>query len=559
MLSHYKELLRHFWRVILLGAVGAGLTALALSLLLLKASPIYESSVVLNMQPSDEELQFNRGFMGVSQFNPATIIAQTHIERLTSRPVAERAIDILLAEAGGALPSEPPTAFDRFRAWFFRTWNMLNYGYYIPPTERQVLISDMLKAINIEIVEGSYILLIEISHSHPEVAARAADALARAYVEVTQESFIADAADVDASIKRVMDATERDLAQALAQQRDIMRTLGVSNVDAERDILLETRREARQNLLDAQVNLKLLTAQEESLVSSISRETDSSAVQQLRLELTETRASRAQAGARIELRAASLEEIDEGLVALNRAEEALEETNQRITGIRTDLEELQSRRIKIELAREARMSQVRTISDAQVPAYPKFPKVFVNTVIAVFLGAMLTLIPISATDVLDGRVRTIEDLNQALGQRVLPTASRSIIRKARRFLKTGRKPSGKMERFAQSMGRRFITDGARSWPSQRIFVTAFGQEDDVDRLRDVVDAVARISGPKTADGKPLEVVALPPMSKMTDWSAYRYRHLVVGVRVGDVDRSEVIAAGSATNDKGAGPFLMMVH
>lgn len=559
MLSHYKELLRHFWRVILLGAVGAGLAALALSLLLLKASPVYESSVILNMQPSEEELQFNRGFLGVSQFNPATIIAQTHIERLVSRPVAERTIDILLAEAGGTLPAEPPTAFDAFRAWFFRTWATLNYGYFTPPSERQVQISDLNKATDIEIVEGSYILKISISHGNPNIAARAANAMARAYVEISREDFSADAADVDASIQRVMEATEEKLAKAMSEQRDIMRNLGVSNVDAERDILFETRRDARQKLLDAQVNLKLLTAQEESLITSISRETDSSAIQQLRLELTETRASLAQAGARIELRAKSLEEIDAGLVALNRADEALEETNQRITAIQTDLEELQSRRVKVELAREARMSQVRTISEAQVPTYPKFPKVFVNTVVAVFLGAMLTLIPISAIDVLDGRVRTIEDLNQALGQRVLPTATRSLARKARRFLKTGRKPSARLERFAQNIGRRFIADGARSWPSQRIFVTAFGHESDVERLRDVIDAVARISGPKTAEGKPLEVVALPVMSKMTDWNAYRYRHLVVGVRVGDVDRSEVIAAGSATNDKGAGPFLMMVH
>ena len=93
MLDHYRELLRHFWKTIVIGALVAGGLTLALSMLLLRAAPIYEASVTLNMQPSTEELRFNSSFLGVSQFNPATIIAQTHIERLLSRKVAGRAIE----------------------------------------------------------------------------------------------------------------------------------------------------------------------------------------------------------------------------------------------------------------------------------------------------------------------------------------------------------------------------------------------------------------------------------------------------------------------------------
>ena len=51
-----------------IGALVAGGLTLALSMLLLRAAPIYEASVTLNMQPSTEELRFNSSFLGVSQF-----------------------------------------------------------------------------------------------------------------------------------------------------------------------------------------------------------------------------------------------------------------------------------------------------------------------------------------------------------------------------------------------------------------------------------------------------------------------------------------------------------
>ena len=204
MISHYSDLLRHYWKMILSGAAGAGLLAYLLSVLLLDAMPFYKASVAVNMQPSEEALMFNRGFLGVSQFNPATIIAQTHIERILSREVAERTLDILLAEPGAAAAPEPPNALDRIKAAFWRTWNNLNYGYFVQPTEREQQINDLMGAIDVEMVEGSYILLVEITYDNPEIAARAANALLQAYIDQTREDFSVDSTALDNALETVI-------------------------------------------------------------------------------------------------------------------------------------------------------------------------------------------------------------------------------------------------------------------------------------------------------------------------------------------------------------------
>src|SRR5690606_26645942 len=158
MFNHYTDLLRHYRKTLVLGALVAGILTLILSLVAQKIMPIYEATVTLNMQPSEEELRFNSGFMGVSQFNPATIIVQTHIERLLSQQVANRALDILIEQSGGALPVVPPTAFDRFKAEFRRWYNILNYGYFVVPPQRDAFVTDLINATEVEYVEGSYIL-----------------------------------------------------------------------------------------------------------------------------------------------------------------------------------------------------------------------------------------------------------------------------------------------------------------------------------------------------------------------------------------------------------------
>jgi len=311
MLTHYRQLLRHYRDVIVRGSLVAGGLALLLSVLLLRSMPIYESSVTLNMQPSVEELQFNRGFLGVSQFNPATIIAQSHIEMLLSRPVAERAIDKLIAQNDGQLPVEAPTIFDRLRTGFFATIRILNFGYFTPLSERETYINDLIGATSVEIVEGSYILRVSISYSDPKIAADAANALAEAYVEQSQIEFAADADRIDETIEQVRKESEAKLLSLTAERRAIAVDVGIANI-----------RQLRQSLVE--------------LSSSIAA----------------TEAGRVQ-------REENLRKAEAALLELDEIEEAFLEVDQRISDVRSDLTELQERAVQLQIAREARLSQVR--------------------------------------------------------------------------------------------------------------------------------------------------------------------------------------------------------
>ncbi|WP_281827536.1 GumC family protein [Jannaschia rubra] len=550
MLDHYIELIRHFWRTILLGALVAGGLSLAMSLVLLRAMPLYEASVVMNMQPSEEELRFNRGFLGVSQFNPATIIAQTHIERLLSRQVAGRAIDILTEGSGGALAPAPRTFLREVKSALWRWYNILNFGYFEPQPERQTAISDLIGATEVEIVEGSYILQVSVSLDDPDLAARAANALARAYIEETRDEFQADAARVDASLDREIAAREADLAARQAERQQTARDFGVANIDRERAIMLDTRAAARASLEDIEVELALLDTTLASLRGSIAGASDAETVRGLRQTLASTEASRAAIEERLRLGGESLARTDAALRDLDTAQDALAEIDQRIAAVAADLLELRNRRVGARVAREAELSQVRTIQSASPPVYPKSPKVLVNTIVGTILGGILVLVPVIAMDVLGDRIRTSEDLRGSLGARVLPPITRRLLRHARRYNDGGGTPSRLLRRYADAVGRRFVSDGAHRWPSGELFVTAFGSPAEIAALREVMTAVLRIAAPRAQDGAAPEVVDLPPVSRIADWSAQADRHVVIGLRPGTVDRDELGVMG---DDAGAVP------
>lgn len=545
MLTHYRELLRQSLGTILVAALIAGAAAFGLSLLLLRAMPIYESSVTLNMQPSTEDLQFNSAFMGVSQFNPATIIAQTHIERILSRPVIERAVDIVLEQSGGAALIDPPNAFDRFRAGVFRWLRIMNSGFFAPPTQREAYVGDLRSATSVEIVEGSYILLVTVAYTDPVLAARAANALAQAYVDHARDGFARDAAEVDRSLDAVVRRTENRRADLVEERRAIELDLGVTDIPAERTNLLSERSAAREALQEARIEIAELRTRLTGLQDGAIQEGDADLARQFRQGLVAARASIAATEAQLDERRANLGAAEDALRDLDAAQEAFADVDRRIAGVDADLAELQDRRVQIELAREARLSQVRTISEARVPVYPSFPKVLVNTIVGTVLGAILATVPILAMDVLGDRIRTSEDLRGGFGSRVLPSVTPRLRRQARRFLRRGGRPSRALRRYAEQMGRQFVSEGPRRWPAEAVRVTATGSPDDVAGLATVMRAVIAVLGRQKADGSPLDVEALPPMSRIADWGASAGRHVVVGIPPGEATHAEIesIAAG----------------
>ncbi len=532
MLTHYIELLSFYRRNIVRTALISGAGALVLSLLLLREMPIYESTVTMNMQPSLEELQFNNAFLGVSQFNPATIIAQTHIENLLSRPIAGRAIDILVSENGGDLPAEPPTLMDHIRMGAFKTLRILNSGYFVELPEREIFINDLISATKIEIVEGSYILQVSVSYTDPVIAAAASNALARAYIEHTQEEFNADATRVDATLQAVQEEGIARLNKMLEERRVVETRLGISSISNERTYRQDNRSAARTALEEAGVDLLERQSQLDAVVDALASEGDAGIARQLRQDLVEVRGAIAGARVRQQQRRENLIEAEAALRDLDRAQEAFVDVDQRILEIRTDLTELQERRIQIDLARNARLSQVRIISDAEPPVYPKFPKVLINTIVGFIVGGILVMVPIFGRDALGNRLRTTEDLRGVFGRRTLPRLTADLLRSARAVVDRNQRPSAELKAYAEQVGQRIASEGAKRWPTDTLYVTTMDSTGKAGDLKLVLQAVVQILERKDASGEVLPVEALVPISKTSDWTALSKRHVVIGLTAG---------------------------
>ncbi|WP_308918060.1 hypothetical protein [Jannaschia sp. LMIT008] len=558
MLAHYRELFRQFRWTILGAAVVGGLGALAISMVLLRTMPIYESSVTLNMQPSAEDLQFNSAFLGVSQFNPATIIAQTHIERILSRPVMERAVDIVIEQSGGGGLSAPPDAFDRLRTDVFRWLRILNSGFFVPPTEIEAYINDLRGATSVEIVEGSYILLVTVSHTEPVIAARAANALAAAYVELAQTDLRNDAAEVDRSLDVIVDRNEALLSELMDERQAIGSALGVVDVAAERENLLAGRAAALEALQDARIDMAEARATISGLEDSVENESDGDLARQFRQALVTARASIATAEVRFAEREANLRAAQDALRELDAAQNTLADVEQRIASMEAELAELQQRRVRTDLAREARLSQVRTISEAQVPIYPTSPKVLFNTIVGFIVGAVLATVPILAMDVLGDRIRTSEDLRGGFSSRVLPPIRPKLVRSARRFLRRGGRPPRRLRRFAEQLGLLFATTGPRRWPDRAVHVTALGSTREVEDTEAVLRAAVGILDRRGADGARIEVEMLPPLPHIRDWGARAGQHVVIGIPPGEATRTEVRSVANALGDQPPATFAALM-
>lgn len=540
MLRHFLELLRASHRMILASAAAAGLVALVLSVLLLNARPLYEASVTVSMEPSEEELRFNRSFMGVSQFNPATIIAQSHIERLLSRPVAERALALLTAELG-QIPAKPPSLLSALSTRVWQVWNTLNYGYSVQLDDQQQMLADLQNAISVEIVEGSYILNIAVSYDDAAIAAQAANALARAYVEEARDGFRRDAAEIAATIATAEDEAQRSLSERRQQRQALAAELGVADPVAERAILLQAREDARAALRTAEAELSGEERRLATLRQSLATQADGEIARGIRESLatgqagldrlTELRAQRQQ----------GLTEIAGSLVGLDEAQTRLSALDEQIAGVETDLAQLQALRVASELSSRARLSQVMIINPATVPLYPRFPKVAVNTVVAVLVGAILALVPVLARDALGSQLRTALDVEQ-LGARALPSLSRRRIARGRRL------GPGEVDRLV----RRIAADRG-GWHDRVLLVTGFLPQDDIHRLARVLDGAAG------SDGTPIQAVPLLPLTAIEDWTALPDQPLLVALRSGELARSELaLMQETAVRGQRPEPYYLVV-
>jgi len=500
------------------------------------------------MQPSEEALRFNREFKDAGQFNPSTIITQTHIERLLSAPVRERALDILMERAKGDRPVDPPDIIDKIKEAIWRSWATLNYGFFAPPDQRTQYLSVLKNAISVDFVEGSYIIRLEAKSQYPEVSARIADAFAEAYAEIASADFRGQIFDSVKVVEGKIAVKEAELAELLTEREKLREALGVRDIGLELSVMLESRRVLVQALQEAEIELVKLENELAYQVQTLgSREADSEGV------LQPQRRKIADQQDEIEVRRRNIAEIDAELNGLALKERQLDRMTNAIEAARTDLEALRGRRVSLELGTDVRMSQLRIVSPAVASVYPDSPKVLVNTVVAMIVGGLLSVAAIILFDTVGTRVRTKADLQVVIGARALPTVNRRF----RRYFRKGHFTGGPLARrllrqFTTGLTRRMST--ATGLNTHTVLVTGFLDRSEIDRVASVFRTVIETQFGKEGG---IKVETIPPVSKVVSWDDLPDGTIVVAVPSGKVEEIELRSIDKVGNRKPRRPFMLI--
>ncbi len=515
ILKHYLELLSHYRRLIIIIVAATTGAAAVFSAIILFTAPLYTATSSIVMLPTEAELTFTRGWLGFSQYNPANVLSQTQMEYLLSRPVAERTLGRVAEQLAA---TERPTGFKAFvasaisktRRFIRKTYTILNSGKFVPLDPYEDALQELMEGIGIEMIEGSYVLQIEVTLPHPKAAAAAANALAEAYEEMIAEQSVQAASRLGGFFDREVAAREAELDSLVMREYQLRKELDVVSLEDQKEYLLNALESERQAQAQAQVELGQLDARMQALRA------DQGEVQQRRIlakldeEMTLEGVTRTELEQRISMRRKNIADLRGEQEELAQKEEPLDALAERKKSVEADLASLRERRLNVELSTSSQLSQVRMISPAQVPLYPSFPKVVFNTAIGFAAGILLSLFGLVLVDTTSGTVKTFADLRRLVGARAVTRLTHSMVDQA-----LGRGAKGKKDRLAEASRdlAAHLAGGNGAGPS-RIDVVGFDE-------RDTAEAAATVAVVLAGRGKSVvcrlpESVALPESIRRGD-------------------------------------------
>lgn len=208
--EHYLELVQFYRRILVRVWIGIVGGVVLFSVLFLFLSPLYTAKAKATLLPTEAELAFTQSFVRGSSANSSNMLSQTAIEYLLSYETSRETVDRLIEEFGGVSKAQETglrgvvrKAFAGIRRTIRKTYNILNSGKNVPREPYDDLVLTMQDAIDVEMVEGTFILEISVTWDNPEVAAAAANTLADVYVARAQSEA---------------NATSRALEQQLMKQ-----------------------------------------------------------------------------------------------------------------------------------------------------------------------------------------------------------------------------------------------------------------------------------------------------------------------------------------------------
>ncbi|NTU79342.1 MAG: hypothetical protein HGA45_08055 [Chloroflexales bacterium] len=218
-LHTYLEILRrHRWYLLLIPLI-AGLVALGATYLV---APDYVGTAVVQILPDDTEPraislrpQDGPGVVATGFRDPTEMLAQGVIQHLGSRAAAEQ-----IAERMGLARLPEPTGVDalkaRARALLDGGWSLLRYGFVAPKDQHEGIIAAVDRALDAELVRGSYYMTISATWRDRETAAAMANEAVQAVIDHSRQIASASAAEQ----RRFMAAQMEEARKRVEAARD---------------------------------------------------------------------------------------------------------------------------------------------------------------------------------------------------------------------------------------------------------------------------------------------------------------------------------------------------
>ncbi|HEX8447300.1 MAG TPA: hypothetical protein VF649_11880 [Sphingomonas sp.] len=239
----YVRLVLSRWKLVTGLVLGCTLFAWAFSVFVLAQRPTFEGAARLNIVPTGEELGYASRFVRGSTFDGGSVLLQTYAEYAHTRPIVAPIIDRYIdwqarqaqqPRAQWVAEHSVPPAFSPGRILAF-----LNYGEVPVVPLPDDLLDNLVKNTTIESVEGTYLLRVTVAWDDPESAAWFANALSESIVDQADVMSRESGVQIAGSLQSRLAAKEAALAALVRRSRQMKVSLGVIDLDRQRQSLME--------------------------------------------------------------------------------------------------------------------------------------------------------------------------------------------------------------------------------------------------------------------------------------------------------------------------------
>ncbi|WP_034158906.1 hypothetical protein [Sphingomonas sp. ERG5] len=388
----YLRIVLSRWRLVFGLVIGCTLIAWLFSTLVLAANPQFESASRLNIVPTSEELGYANRFVRGSTFDGGGVLLQTYAEFAHTRPIVEPIVDRYIARqshAAGITPEAWIAKWSVPNPWSpMAIYSHLNYGFAPPASLKNQLIDAVIKYTLIETVEGTYLIRITVTWDDPKSAAWLSNALADAIIARAERMSHASGTQIAGSLTAKLDAKRVELATVVAQSRALKKSLGVVDIDRQKQSLLEARLGEQAQLTNDLATLKANQGQ----VAGLKQQSGGklSSAQQV-LEQTLAVEGPRGAGLRdgIAIRQRRIGDIDGQLARLGLSDDRVKMLDDRAAALLAEVASLTERASFSDVENVANAPRIQLIERAVPPLVRSSPKMLLNTALGFLAGCAL--------------------------------------------------------------------------------------------------------------------------------------------------------------------------